>query len=299
MTGDWRAPARDRIRIDGIRGRGFHGVLAHERRDGQDFVVDVVLAVDMSAAAGSDDLADTVDYSAVAQQVHDCITGEPCDLIETLAVRIAALCLQESRIASVEVTVHKPSAPITVPFGDVSVRVVRTRPLRAAFSLGANLGDRVDALRHAVAGLSRLGAAVEVSSAYETDPVGGPEQPAYLNAVVCLDTDRTPHELLAAAHALEAELGRTREVRWGARTLDIDLLAVGDLLIVDELLTLPHPRAHERGFVLVPWAEVDPSAVIPGRGRIADLAAHIATHGVRRMTIDLTDSPAPDPKAAR
>ncbi len=281
--------APDRIRIEGIRGRGFHGVLDHERRDGQDFIVDVVLAVDMSQAARTDDLADTVDYGAVAQQVHDCITGEPHDLIETLAVQIATVCLNDGRVTSVEVTVHKPTAPITVPFTDVSVHVVRSQSQRAAFSIGANLGDRVAALRSAVTGLARLGSGVAVSDVYETDPVGGPEQPAYLNAVVTLDTDRSPHDLLAAAHALENDLGRTREVRWGARTLDIDLLAVGHRIIVDALLTLPHPRAHERGFVLIPWAQVDPAAVLPGRGRVADLVMQVGSDGVRRTDVDLSD----------
>jgi dihydroneopterin aldolase/2-amino-4-hydroxy-6-hydroxymethyldihydropteridine diphosphokinase len=284
--------ARDRIRITGIRGRGFHGVLTHERRDGQEFIVDVVLAVDMTAAALTDDLVDTIDYGTVAQRVHDDITGDPCDLIETLAVRIAHTCLRDSRVASVEVTVHKPSAPIAVPFADVSVCVSRMRVQRAAFSIGANLGDRAAALRAAIRGLSRVGTAMTVSDAYETDPVGGPEQPAYLNAVVTLDTDRSPHDLLAIAHALENDLGRTREVRWGARTLDIDLLAVGDRIIVDDLLTLPHPRAHERGFVLIPWAQADPSAYLPGRGAVVDLAARIGSDGVRRSDLDLTESEA-------
>jgi len=117
----------DQIVITGIRGTGHHGVFEHERREGQEFVVDVALDIDSSAAAGSDDLADTVDYGEVAVAVHGLITGEPVDLIETLAERIADACLAFGPVALVEVRVHKPSAPIPVPFDDVELRIVRGR----------------------------------------------------------------------------------------------------------------------------------------------------------------------------
>jgi dihydroneopterin aldolase len=116
----------DRIEIVGLRARGFHGVLAHERRDGQEFVIDVGLDVDTDPAARSDALSDTVDYGALAEQVSAAVTGEPVDLIETLAQRIAELCLRDSRVAAVDVAVHKPSAPVTVPVEDIVVRIRRT-----------------------------------------------------------------------------------------------------------------------------------------------------------------------------
>ena len=117
----------DRIEILGITGVGYHGVFAQERSDGQEFRVDVTLSTDMRRAAASDDLADTVDYGTIAQAVHAIITGEPVDLIETLAQRIAEECLAAEGVRRVEVAVHKPQAPIPVPFGDVVVRVIRTR----------------------------------------------------------------------------------------------------------------------------------------------------------------------------
>jgi 7,8-dihydroneopterin aldolase/epimerase/oxygenase len=117
----------DRITVRGIRSRGFHGVFSSERREGQDFVVDVVLSLDTSAAAASDDVATTVDYGNVAQQVVDVVAGAPVNLIETLAQRLADACLAEPRVQQVEITVHKPRAPIAVPFDDVSVTVVRSR----------------------------------------------------------------------------------------------------------------------------------------------------------------------------
>jgi 2-amino-4-hydroxy-6-hydroxymethyldihydropteridine diphosphokinase len=108
---------------------------------------------------------------------------------------------------------------------------------------------------------------VASSSVYETDPVGGPEQGAYLNAVLVVLTDLPPAALLERAQAIEAEQGRVRLERWGPRTLDIDVLSIGDTVSADPLLTLPHPRAAERAFVLVPWAEADGGYVVPGLGR--------------------------------
>jgi dihydroneopterin aldolase len=118
----------DTITVRGIRGTGRHGVFDHERAIGQVFVVDVTLTLDTSTAARSDALADTVDYGQLASDVHDLIEGEPVDLIETLAERIARACLARGAVQQVDVTVHKPQAPIAVPFDDVEVRITRTRP---------------------------------------------------------------------------------------------------------------------------------------------------------------------------
>ncbi len=117
----------DRIELMGLRANGFHGVFEFERRDGQEFVVDVVLHVDASAAAASDDLAHTVHYGELAEAVHAVITGEPVDLIETLAARIADVVLTQDGVGAVDVAVHKPSAPVSVDFSDVVVRVHRRR----------------------------------------------------------------------------------------------------------------------------------------------------------------------------
>ena len=115
----------DRITLTGLRVRGFHGVLPSEREEGQDFVVDAVLSVDTRQAAASDDLADTVDYGTLAGRLAEVVAGEPVDLLETLASRLAAVCLEDRRVISATVTVHKPSAPIPLSFEDVAVTVVR------------------------------------------------------------------------------------------------------------------------------------------------------------------------------
>lgn len=120
-------PGRDLIEVHGIRARGHHGVLESERLTGQPFIADVVLAVDVARAADSDDLADTVDYSVVAQAVYAELSGEPVDLIETLAERIAARCLSFPGVQAVELALHKPEAPVGVPASDVVLRIVRER----------------------------------------------------------------------------------------------------------------------------------------------------------------------------
>jgi dihydroneopterin aldolase len=118
----------DRIELLGLRAKGFHGVFDAERSQGQEFVVDVVLYVDTRAAAASDDLRATVHYGEVARDVHDIVTGEPVDLLETLAERIAVACLARDAVEEVDVAVHKPQAPIDVPFADVVLRISRRRP---------------------------------------------------------------------------------------------------------------------------------------------------------------------------
>ena len=258
----------DRIVLQGISAHGRHGVLDFEKADGQDFVVDVTLDIDLRRAGRSDVLAHTVNYAEVAADVVSLITGPSLNLIEALADQIAAAALQRPLVQAVEVTVHKPHAPVGVPFGDVLVRVERHRDEPVVIALGANLGGVQSTLEAAVRALAdvdglRISA---VSELFETDPVGGPEQPVYLNAVVLARTRLAAFALLTELHAIEADRGRVRETRWGARTLDLDLIQYGDpesgaeVISQDPELMLPHPRAHERAFVLAPWWALDAEA---------------------------------------
>ncbi|AMO59280.1 dihydroneopterin aldolase FolB [Mycolicibacterium phlei] len=118
---------RDRIELRGLRVRGHHGVFEHERRDGQDFVVDITVWLDLAPAAASDDLADTLDYGQLAQQAADIVAGPPRNLIETVAGEIADAVMTDARVSAVEVVVHKPSAPIPLTFTDVAVVATRSR----------------------------------------------------------------------------------------------------------------------------------------------------------------------------
>jgi 2-amino-4-hydroxy-6-hydroxymethyldihydropteridine diphosphokinase len=151
-------------------------------------------------------------------------------------------------------------------------------------SLGANLGNRSGALRGALVALKDHGL-VARSTLYESPPWGPVEQPPYLNAIAVVRGDRDAAGWLALAHELEQAAGRTREVRFGPRTLDVDVVTVtGDdgtpVLSDDPVLTLPHPRAQERAFVLVPWLALDPTAELPGHGRVADLLAALPADDV-------------------
>lgn len=158
------------------------------------------------------------------------------------------------------------------------------RPIRqAVLSIGSNLGDRAGRLQGAVSALEDTPevTVVAISSVYETEPVGAPEDSGkFLNAVVLIDTTLTVHTLLDRAMAIEDAFGRERGEPGAPRTLDVDIIVVGDRIADDEQLTLPHPRAHERAFVLVPWLEVDPEGEIPGKGFIADLISGVDTSGV-------------------
>jgi 2-amino-4-hydroxy-6-hydroxymethyldihydropteridine diphosphokinase len=134
--------------------------------------------------------------------------------------------------------------------------------VRAAIGLGSNLGDRLGLIRLGLEGLGRVGILVEVSSLYETAPVGGPDQDPYLNAVGLIETTLSAEELLAALHEIEAQAGRVRQEHWGPRTLDLDLLVYDELAVDRAGIELPHPRAHERRFVLAPLVEVWPDATL-------------------------------------
>lgn len=472
----------DRIRLTGIAATGRHGLLPEERRDGQQFLADVVVHLDTRRAAARDDLTYSVDYGRLAQEVHAVLAGEPADLIETVAERIAATVLAHPGVLAVDVAVHKPQAPITVPFGDVVVEIHRDRrklpaaepyraqqgtgepptasaatraaahahprtaplplaetpagvplpapssaraphaasapleiptfadivgpeaaalaaamlpgttapgaavpgaampavavpgmgaaelatvpaepseavavpswepvmavpddvsettvlprtpadapepaapeppaapvpvpapaapapgdaldqrpaaPVDVVLALGSNLGPSQETLREVVAELGQLPGleVVKVSPLARTAPVGGPEQPDYLDAVVLARTTLAPRELLHALQLLEDRHGRVRLERWGPRTLDLDIVVYGSVLAVTDDLELPHPRAHQRAFVLQPWAQVDPTAVLPGLGggpvaQLADTAPD--RDGVRWMALDWLTAP--------
>lgn len=166
-------------------------------------------------------------------------------------------------------------------------------------ALGSNLGDRLANLRAGLQVLAEGGeiAVTAVSPVYETAPVGGPEQPDYLNAVVVARTALPARAVLRKAQAAEQARGRVRSERWGPRTLDVDVIIVGQDRSEEAELTLPHPRARERAFVLVPWLDADPAAALPGDGPVADLVSKVGRDGLRRrddLSLAAAQPPGPE-----
>lgn len=274
----------DQIRLTGVRAVGKHGVLDFEHERAQTFVVDATLFLDLAPAGHSDDLHDTVDYGAIAKGIVAIIEGDHVDLIEKLADRIASMILEYPAVAQTQVTVHKPSAPIVVPFDDVSVTVERSRETASAASqvhhaviaMGGNQGDMVATLRDAVRSIDGLASTqvTGVSPLYRTDAWGMPDgTPEFHNAVVSVNTRLSALELLRGLQRIEADHGRVRTDHWTSRTLDLDIIDFDGQESQDPDLTLPHPRAWQRAFVLGPWLALEPDAELTGdhAGSVAQL----------------------------
>lgn len=166
--------------------------------------------------------------------------------------------------------------------------VTLSNPKWAVVALGANLGNRLETLQGAIDALGDTpGLRVKaVSPVYETEPWGveAGSQPSYLNAVISVKTTLPPSSLLERGHAIEEAFDRVREERWGPRTIDVDIIAYADVVSADPVLTLPHPRAHQRAFVLAPWNDIDPEAQIPGQGPVAALLAAVGLAGLTERT---------------
>jgi 2-amino-4-hydroxy-6-hydroxymethyldihydropteridine diphosphokinase len=156
---------------------------------------------------------------------------------------------------------------------------------QVVLGLGANLGDAESSLDLAI-DMIQAHERVDVvacSSLYRTSPVGGPDQPDFYNAIIKISTELSPEQVLALARDIETRFNRVREQHWGPRTMDVDVIAYDDLISSDPELTLPHPRAHERAFVLVPWLEVDASASLATMGPIADLMSGVKEQGIHKV----------------
>jgi 2-amino-4-hydroxy-6-hydroxymethyldihydropteridine diphosphokinase len=147
--------------------------------------------------------------------------------------------------------------------------------MKAVIALGANIGNPKEQMDIAVSLLCEALEVTAVSSYFTTSPVGGPEQPDYLNAVCIAESELPAADLLALLHGIEKALGRERIEHWGPRTIDLDLIQYGSIVSDAEELTLPHPRAHERRFVLEPWSEIEPNALLLTHGKISDLLAQL------------------------
>ena len=274
----------DRIELTGIRAVGIVGVLTEERERAQPFEIDLVLELDARRAGATDDLAYSVNYAVPIELAVRVVETEGHLLLERVSTRIAEECLAIDGVDAVEVVVRKLRPPVPQDIVSTAVRLRRRRPdllhfehplTTAYIALGTNLGDRLANLRFGVLNLPGVRA---MSSIYETDPVGGPDnQGAYLNMVAEVETRLDPFALLNVCRRIELGAGRVRTVRWGPRTLDLDVLLYGDTRIESDELTIPHPRMWERRFVLAPLAEIAPQRVA------ADWDQRLPAGGIQRV----------------
>ena len=249
----------DKITLSKMEFEGHTGCFDFEKKDGQMFIVSLDLFVDRIRGCYTDDLADTVDYSKIYEVTKETVTGDDGNLIERLAQKIADAVLEaDKRILKVRVNVSKPEAPVKGIFETMEITIERNRKEFVIVSLGSNMGDREANILAAEKALQALDGneGFKFASIYETEPVGLEDQPYFLNTCVGFYTDIEPFELLDKIHVIENDLLRTREVHWGPRTIDIDIIFYGDRVIMKPELTIPHPRWNVRSFVTVPLREI-------------------------------------------
>lgn len=250
----------DQIIIQDLSIYAKHGVYTEENILGQQFLVSVYIDLDLSNAGQKDDLQYTIDYGKICHFVTNYMQSHTFKLIEAAAEHLAEeILLRYEQIKKIRIKVKKPWAPIGLPIKNVCVSVDRTRH-SVYLSLGSNLGDRQAYLQQAIEELNALGSCkvCEQSKIIETEPYGDVPQDKFLNCVVRIETVLNPQRLLEALHTIEAHANRTREVHWGPRTLDLDILFYDHITMNTQQLTIPHADLHNRSFVLEPLCEIAP-----------------------------------------
>ena len=238
---------------------GHTGCFDFEKKEGQKFIVSLDIFIERIKGCYTDDLSDTVDYAKIYEVTKAVVTSDEGDLIEHLAQKISDGVLgSDGRIEKVRVTVSKPDAPVKGIFETMEVSIERQRKEFVILSLGSNLGDREANILAAEEALQKLPGTegFRFASIYETEPVGLEDQPYFLNTCIGFYTDIAPFDLLDKIHVIENDLLRTREIHWGPRTIDIDIIFYGDRVIMTPELTIPHPRWNIRSFVTVPLREL-------------------------------------------
>lgn len=262
-------PKPDEIRIDGLEVFARHGVYPQEREKGQTFLVNAVLYTDIHKAGLEDDLENTTDYGGVCQFINDWMQVNTYRLLEAVAEKLSkAILLKYVLIAAVELEIKKPQAPIPLPFECVSVKVYR-KWHRSYLAVGSNMGEREDYINGAIDAL-RADSQIrvrKVSDLIRTKPYGVTKQGDFLNGALEIETLLTPEELLDAVHEIEDAAGRVRVMRWGPRTLDIDILFYDKLVYESDHLVIPHPDIQNRDFVLEPLSILAPNYRHPVLGK--------------------------------
>ena len=259
----------DTISIDKLKIYCNHGVFRDEQINGQNFYVSARLGVDTYQAGITDDLDKSVNYAELSHVITDYMQNNRYNLIEAVANNLAAHIFKYSKlIRELTLTIYKPEAPIGLPLENVSVTI--TRKWHTAYiALGSNIGDSMLIIRSALDAMKNNASirVIKESSLINTKPYGGVEQPDFINGVVQIETYLEPDNLLTYLNTLEKEAGRTREIHWGPRTLDLDILMYDDLVMNERRLTIPHKEMHKRLFVLEPLEEIAPYLMHPLLGQ--------------------------------
>lgn len=255
----------DIINIRDLEVYAHHGVFKEETALGQKFLVNAKMLVDLALAGETDDLTKSVHYGEACHFIYNYLKDNTFQLIERAAQMTAKeLLLAYPVIQGLELEIKKPWAPIGLSLKEVSV-VVKRGWHQVFLSIGSNMGDKRAYIEQAVKELKAVrGIQVEkCSRLIETKPYGYTEQDDFLNGAIELRTIFTPEELLEKLHEIEAHANRSREIHWGPRTLDLDILMYDDLMIYSEKLAIPHIDMHNRIFVLEPLNEIAPYAIHP------------------------------------
>lgn len=272
----------DKIYINNLEFIGFHGVFPEEKKLGQKFFVSLELSVDTREAGKSGDLCKSVHYGLVAQDVERVFLEKSIDLIETCAENIAEMVLKKYELVrEVKVIVKKPWAPLQMHFESVAVEITR-KWHRVYLSLGSNMGDKRENLLEAIKRIEWLEntEVVKSSKILETEPFGYTEQDNFLNSCLEIRTLLTAQELLSQILKIELDMGRIREIKWGPRIIDIDILFYDSEIIEEDNLAVPHPWICEREFVLEPLSEIAPNYIHPlEKKTIAMLARKLKESG--------------------
>lgn len=255
----------DKIYINNLEFIGFHGVFPEEKKLGQKFLVSLELTVDTREAGKTGDLTKSVHYGLVAQDAEKLFLEKSIDLIETCAENIAEMVLKKYELVKeVKVIVKKPWAPLQMHFENVAVEITR-KWHRVYLSLGSNIGNKRKNLLEAIRKIGELEntEVVKSSTILETEPFGYLEQDNFLNACLEVKTLMTAQEFLKEILQIELDMGRVREIKWGPRIIDIDILFYDKEIIEEDNLAVPHPWICEREFVLDPLSEIAPNYIHP------------------------------------
>lgn len=255
----------DKIYVRDLQVYGFHGVNQQEKDMGQRFLISLELFLSLKEAGETDDLTKTVNYAQLCFDVEEQFKKEKYDLIEKAAEKLAEFILLKYNLVSrVKIQIKKPWAPIGKPLDYASIEIDRAWHT-AYVAIGSNMGDRDKNLNSAIELIndSTVSKVTKISNFYETSPVGYLDQDKFLNAALEVKTLLSPNKLMKFLLEKEIELKRERIIKWGPRTIDLDILLYDTIITSEEEIIIPHPRMHERGFVLKPLSDIAPYIMHP------------------------------------